>query len=272
MRIIDKITLEGVGLHTGKTCRLEIEPFDTDEVMMSCGKSEALISRMKTRGTNRGSDYIFPDGNEIRTCEHVLSSLTGLGIFSGVRVKVDGGEMPAFDGCAWTLSREIIAHSDDTVTKAPTVINSPVIVSNEDRTRFIAAFPSDTLHITYTVEYDYIGTQIYDYTHNAKNYVDEISRARTFAMKSDIDYLRSHGMALGGSLDNAIAVGETIEAKGGLHWENEFVRHKVLDLIGDLASLGKPVNAHIVAVRAGHELHLKLAEKLKEETIKNGRD
>ena len=75
--------------------------------------------------------------------------------------------------------------------------------------------------------------------------------------------MRSHGMALGGSLDNAIVVGEKIQAKGGLRWKDEFVRHKVLDLIGDLASLGRPLNAHIIAMRAGHELHLKLAEKLK---------
>ncbi len=79
----------------------------------------------------------------------------------------------------------------------------------------------------------------------------------------DIEYLRSQGMALGGTLDNAIAVGETIQAKGGLHWPDEFARHKVLDIIGDLAAAGRPINAHIIAVKAGHELHLKLAEKLR---------
>ena len=82
-------------------------------------------------------------------------------------------------------------------------------------------------------------------------------------MLSDIEYLRSQGMALGGSLDNAIVVGKEIQASGGLHWENEFVRHKILDLIGDLAALGKPLKAHIIAMKAGHELHLKLTEKLK---------
>ena len=82
-------------------------------------------------------------------------------------------------------------------------------------------------------------------------------------MQSDIDYLRSHGMALGGSLDNAIVIGETIQAKGGLRWPDEFVRHKVLDILGDLAAVGRPLNAHIIAVKAGHELHLKLAEILR---------
>ena len=82
-------------------------------------------------------------------------------------------------------------------------------------------------------------------------------------MENVEEYLRSQGMALGGSLDNAIVVGKEIQASGGLHWENEFVRHKILDLIGDLAALGKPLKAHIIAMKAGHELHLKLTEKLK---------
>ena len=82
-------------------------------------------------------------------------------------------------------------------------------------------------------------------------------------MLSEVEYLRSHGMALGGSLDNAILVGEKIQAKDGLRWPDEFVRHKILDLIGDLASLGRPLNAHVIACRAGHELHLKFAEELK---------
>ena len=83
-------------------------------------------------------------------------------------------------------------------------------------------------------------------------------------MESEINYLRSQGLALGGSLDNAIVVGEKIQARGGLRWPDEFVRHKILDLIGDLASLGGVVNAHIIACRAGHDLHLKLVEKLKQ--------
>ena len=142
-------------------------------------------------------------------------------------------------------------------------IQSPVCVYSEDTSRFVAALPYEGLRITYMVEYKYIGVQVFEYVQNPETYYREISCARTFAMQSDIDYLRSHGMALGGSLENAIVIGETIQAKGGLHWPDEFVRHKVLDLIGDLAAVGRPVNAHIIAVKAGHELHLKLAEKLR---------
>ena len=143
-------------------------------------------------------------------------------------------------------------------------ITEPLIVYSEDKTRFVAAFPSDELHITYTVEYKYIGAQVFDFTFTPENYYREISSARTFAMLSDIEYLRAHGMALGGSLDNAIAISENgIQASGGLHWPDEFVRHKVLDLIGDMAATGKRLKAHIIAMKAGHELHLRLSEKIR---------
>ena len=264
MRRLDGIIrVEGVGLHSGKVCVLTIEPCDAPEVTMN----GVPLRELRTRGTNRGSDYIFPDGSEIRTCEHVLSALYGMEIYSGVRVNVDGGEMPALDGCTRMLCDEIMSHSYEDGHEVQSLkVREPVIVSNDDRTRFIAAFPCDELHVTYTVEYEKVGAEVYDYTQTTANYVNDIAGARTFALERDIEYLRSHGMALGGTLDNAIVIGDTIQAKGGLRWPNEFVRHKVLDLIGDLSSLGKHLKAHIIAVRAGHELHLKLTERLKGDT------
>lgn len=268
MRLNGRIELSGLGLHSGNECRLVIEPCDAPEVIMRSGNNELPLRELGLSGTNRGSDYVFPDGSCVRTCEHVLSALSGMGIWSGVKVIVDGGEMPALDGCAKLLCDEILRNTKDggNTPKALNV-NRPAIIHSEDRKRFIAAFPCNYLHITYSVEYKFIGAQIYDYEHSPERYKRDIAGARTFAMASDIEYLRSHGMALGGSLDNAIVVGEQIKASGGLRWPDEFVRHKVLDLTGDLASLGRPLNAHIIAVRAGHELHLRLAEKLREENI-----
>ena len=262
-RLYGIIRIEGVGLHSGKNCVLTIESCDSPEVIMN----GVPLRTLRTNGTNRGSDYIFPDGSEIRTCEHVLSALYGTGIYSGIRVNVEGGEMPALDGCSRVICEEILSKSyDDGHEFQGLEIREPLIVSNDERTRFIAVFPCDSLHITYTVEYERIGTQVLDYSHTTENYVNEISGARTFALERDIEYLRSHGMTLGGSLDNAIVIGEAIHAKGGLRWPDEFVRHKILDLIGDISSLGRPLNAHIIAVRAGHELHLKLTERLKGDT------
>ena len=267
MKINGKILIKGLGLHSGKECELLIEPYDCEEILMRSAENnnELPLSQFLTSGLNLGSDYIFQDGSKIRTCEHILSALTGLGIFSGARLTVKGGEMPALDGCAEFLSREILRHSSDEDESENEKFNlsSPVEVKSDDYKRFVAAFPCGCLRVTYIVKYDFIGTQIFDYEADSKNYLENIASARTFAMESDINYLRSHGMALGGSLDNAILVGEKIQAKNGLRWSDEFVRHKVLDLIGDLASIGRPINAHIIACRAGHELHLKFAEEIK---------
>ena len=267
MKINGKILLRGPGLHSGQECELIIEPCEAPEILMRSGDNELPLKNFSCNGTNRGSDYFFPDGASVRTCEHVLSALNGLGIAGGVRLTVNGPEMPALDGCSKKLCNEILNHSDknfELQQDNAIEISEPLIVSSQDRKRFVAAFPCDRLHITYTVEYDFIGAQVFDYEHSPKNYYENLSGARTFAMLSDIEYLRAHGMALGGSLDNAIVVGPEIQAAGGLRWQNEFVRHKVLDLIGDLASLGRPLKAHLIALRAGHELHLKLAQKIKE--------
>ena len=255
MRLNGKIVLEGIGLHSGKNCRAVIEPCDSPEVIMN----GCPLRELSLNGTNRGSDYIFSDGSRIRTCEHVLSALAGMGFWSGVSITVEGGEMPALDGCSRMVCNELLKHSEQDAPQEPVSVKEHFSVYGGN-TRFIVAMPCDCFRITYVVEYKFIGAQVFDYT---GNYYEDISQARTFAMQSDIDYLRSHGLALGGSLENAIAIGDTIQAKGGLHWPDEFVRHKVLDLIGDLAAVGRPVNAHIIAVRAGHELHLKLAEKLR---------
>ena len=263
MRINGKIILEGLGLHSGKECELIIEPCDSSEILMN----GHALREFTLSGTNRGSDYTFND-ETIRTCEHVLSALTGMGIWQGVNIMVNGGEMPALDGCAKLLTDEIMKRCEPDEGPEALEIFQPVIVHSDDRKRFVAAFPADKLHITYTVEYEFIGTQVFDYDHSPENYYENIASARTFAMLSDIEYLRSHGMALGGSLDNAIVVGEKIQASGGLRWKNEFVRHKVLDIIGDLAAVGKPLKAHVIALRAGHELHLKLVDKLREQISK----
>ena len=264
MSLNGKIILTGQGLHSGQDCKLTIEPCDSPEVLMRSGSNELPLRELSLSGTNRGSDYIYPDGTRVRTCEHVLSALAGLGFWRGVRLTVEGGEMPALDGCSRTVCEELMRHSDaeDVKCEAENLAEA-VSVYGEDRSRFVTALPCQGLRITYIVEYKYIGAQVMDFVSSPEKYYEDISCARTFAMQSDIDYLRLHGMALGGSLENAIVIGSTVQAKGGLRWPDEFVRHKVLDLIGDLAAVGKPINAHIIAVKAGHELHLKLAEKLR---------
>jgi len=159
-----KILLGGKGLHSGRECELTIEPCDSPTILLSSGVNELPVSELALCGTNRGSDYTFPgpDGTTIRTCEHVFSALYGMGIYSGVRVTVKGGEMPALDGCSRTVCDELLKHSSQAQAKTDILtLKSPVIVYGTDPTRYIAAFPYDRLRITCIVEYDYIGSQVY---------------------------------------------------------------------------------------------------------------
>ena len=259
-----RIELRGTGLHSGKECNLTIEPYETCGVILSAKGEEYPLRELFADGTRRGSDYIFPSGERIRTCEHIFSSLAGLGIYSGIRITVEGGEMPALDGCSRLISSEILRKSyNDGTPEKSCAIRDAIMVKSEDGKRFVCVYPSEEFRITYTVEYPYIGVQTYDYTVTT-DYVKEIAPARTFALKRDIENLHSNGMALGGTLENAILIDEGgTEANGGLRFEDEIVRHKVLDVIGDMYSIGRAIRAHIICMRAGHELHLRLADKLK---------
>ena len=131
----------------------------------------------------------------------------------------------------------------------------------------IALYPSDELKVTYSISFDHplLRHQARAITITEESFVDEIAPARTFAFLKEVETLRQQGLALGGSLDNAIVIGETGVLNNTLRYEDEFVRHKILDAIGDLALVGHPVIGHIVAHRGGHALHTRLAAKLLEE-------
>lgn len=262
-RLTGGFTLSGMGLHSGRECVLRVEPCD-ELIMAADGQEGRRIADLSLRGSGRGSDYIFPNGSSVRTCEHVLAALVGMGVW-GARLSVEGGEMPAVDGCAKTVAEMVREHSEPCADgPEPLCLSVPVVVGGG--ARFVAAFPSPEFRVTCAVKYDsdVIGAQMTDFCGGAEEFASEIAGARTFAMASEIEMLRAHGMALGGSLENAILVhSDRAEAAGGLRWPDEFSRHKTLDVIGDTAALGRPIRAHIVAVRAGHELHLRLVERLR---------
>jgi UDP-3-O-[3-hydroxymyristoyl] N-acetylglucosamine deacetylase len=214
----------------------------------------------------------------VRTCEHVLSALVGLGVWRAKLTVAGPGpdlEMPGLDGCALDLAGEIMEKSvpaqGPEFSPLP-LLRLPYTVRVGDASRFVIALPSPSFHVTYVIDYDAapIGAQILDYfdsldyLDSSEDYLKEIAPARTFVLRKDVEALRAQGLALGGSLDNAILVDEGgVETAGGLRFRDEFVRHKVLDLLGDLANVGCPLAAHVVAVRAGHAQHLQMVERLR---------
>ena len=267
-KLTQTIERRGVGLHSGRDFCLSIEPSD-EALSLEVDGVCLPVSKPALEGTGRGSDLVFPDGKRVRTCEHVLSALAGLGVWQA-KLLVTGDfplEMPGLDGASLDLAGEIMEKSVPCESEGekplPFALKYPVHVG--DDTRFVVALPSSSFRVTYVIDYDAaaVGTQIFDYD-DGSDYLKEIAPARTFAMRSDLEKLRTAGLALGGSLDNAILVdGNRVETTGGLRFTDEFVRHKTLDLLGDLACLGRPLLAHVVAVRAGHVQHLQLVERLR---------
>ena len=267
-KLSDSIEFKGVGLHSGREFCLSIEP-SGEALSLEAGGMRLPVSGLALDGTGRGSDLIFPDGKRVRTCEHVLSALAGLGVWR-CKLSVTGDfplEMPGLDGCSLGLAREIMEKSVlcERENSLPFALKYPVYAG--DDARFAVALPSSSFRVTYVIDYAAapVGTRIFDYFGDGgTDYLKEIAPARTFVMRSDVEALRAAGLALGGSTDNAVVVGDTgVEAAGGLRFPDEFARHKVLDLLGDLACLGRPLIAHVVAIRAGHVQHLQLVERLR---------
>ena len=203
----------------------------------------------------------------VETVEHLLAALVSVGI-DNVIVELNSPEVPIMDGSAAPfiyLIQEAGVKRLQTPRKYLKIVR-PIALSRGDKR--IALYPSDHFKVTYSISYDHplLRHQSRTLRITEESFVEEIAPARTFTFLKDVEMLRQNGLALGGSLDNAIVLGETGVLNNALRFEDEFVRHKILDAIGDLALVGYPVIGHLVAHRAGHALHTEFAAKILEET------
>ncbi len=207
------------------------------------------------------------DGVRVETVEHLLSALVSQGIDNAI-VELNTPEVPIMDGSAAPFIYLIREEAGIKKLSAPRRflrVTRPVSVTSGDK--HIALYPADELKITYSISFDHplLRHQTHSTTITEDSFVDEIAPARTFGFLKEVETLRQQGLALGGSLDNAVVLGETGVLNNTLRFEDEFVRHKILDVIGDLALVGHPILGHIVAHRGGHGLHTALAAKILEE-------
>lgn len=268
-RLDREVLFTGRGLHTGEECRVSLSPGrEGDGVLLGSGGELFSVEKCAFSGTGRGTEVLLPDGTALKTPEHLFAALAGLGVWQ-VRITVQGPEIPALDGCSAAFAKVIEGNSsplsDSEKGPEPLALSCPLTVENRERKAVLAAFPSDELFISYVITYGgtAIGTQAADYNASDGDFSLMVAPARTFALESEVKALLDKGLARGGSADNAIVAGEkSISAAGGLRFPDEFVRHKILDLLGDLYLLGRPLRARIVALRAGHDLHCRLVERL----------
>jgi UDP-3-O-[3-hydroxymyristoyl] N-acetylglucosamine deacetylase len=204
------------------------------------------------------------DGVCIDTVEHLLSALFALGVDDAI-VDVDGPEVPVLDGSAAPFV--ILIHEAGlkplAVVRRHLKVLRPVEVVRGGKTLRIS--PSDHFRVSYAIGFDHplLRHQTVSVRVTSETFAEMVAPARTFGFLRDVETLRQSGLALGGSLENAVVIGETGVLNNKLRFEDEFVRHKVLDAIGDLSLLGHPVVGHLEAVKAGHALHAALALKLK---------
>jgi len=203
----------------------------------------------------------------VETVEHLLAALVSMGV-DNVIVELNSPEVPIMDGSAAPfiyLIHEAGVKRLQTPRKYLKIVR-PIAISRGDKR--IALFPSDHFKVTYSISYDHplLRHQSRTLRITEESFVEEIAPARTFTFLKDVEMLRQNGLALGGSLENAVVLGETGVLNNPLRFDDEFVRHKILDAVGDLALVGYPVVGHLVAHRAGHALHTEFAAKILEES------
>ncbi len=296
--IIKEVSISGVGLHTGVECIATFKPADintgirfrrTD--LKGCPTIPAIIDHVGD--ISRGTSLSF-NGTQVYTVEHILSAVSGLGL-DNILIEISDKEPPVMDGSVRPFVDVLLEAGmvEQSAKRQVLVIDTPVSFSDPSRGIDIHILPAEEFSITFMMDYrqlTILGTQLMSVHSMNEDFVDRIAPARTFCLLSEVAQLKEQGLALGGSIDNAMVFvdrpiepsevdhlkrlfnidGELVASENGLlkgqelRFENEAVRHKIADLIGDLALLGMPIRGHVVATRSGHASNVELVKKLKQ--------
>ena len=254
------MSLSGIGLHSGKAVHLKIAPAPANFgiVFHVVGHPEPIPAAPESVVDSHYATTVGRNGTRIQTVEHLMAAAAGLGV-DNLDVTVDGAEIPAADGSAKPFVSLLTAAGRTTLSaqRRPIVVPHPIRVGSGGR--WIQIVPSDVFRISYTLDHEHpaIGTLALSCVPSERMFIEEFAPARTYGFLKDLGQLRRSGLARGGSLENAVVVGPR-GVVNGLRYRDEFVRHKILDLIGDLALLGRPVVGHVIARNAGHDLNFQL--------------
>lgn len=262
-------TVTGIGLHTGKPCRLSFRPAPTDIGIhvikkMENGRSPSVRVFAENVKATTNATTIGTSEFSVSTVEHCLSTLAALRIDNAF-IEIEGPELPILDGSSLQFLQAIqsVGVVEQDQPRKYIYIKEPIEVSDGDKTA--AVYPYDGLRITCSIDFTHavIGKQKIDIDINEDSFSREIAGARTFGFLKDVERLQSQGLALGGSYDNVIVLDEAhVLNKEGLRYPDEFVRHKVLDALGDLVTLGAPLMGHLVLYKAGHDILNRLVRKI----------
>lgn len=265
------IRATGVGLHSGEKVYLTLKPAPVDTGIVFCRTDLDPVVEISAKAKNVGdttlcTSLVNSDGIRVDTVEHLLSAMAGLGI-DNAYVEVSAHEVPIMDGSAgpFVFLLQSAGIMEQNAPKKFIRIKREVTIKDNDK---VATFlPFDGFKVTYEIDFDHpvfrSRTQKASIDFSSTSFVKEVARARTFGFMRDIEYLRSKNLILGGSVDNAIVVDDyRILNEDGLRYEDEFVKHKMLDAIGDLYLLGYSLIGEFRAYKSGHALNNQVLRKL----------
>lgn len=264
------VEIVGIGLHKGVPVKMRLEPLPSNSGIIIYRSDAGVTIPLKKEFVvdTKMATVLGKDGVVVSTIEHLLSAIYAYGI-DNLRIVLDNDEIPILDGSSsgyCMLIDEAGIEEQDQPKKA-IKIKKEVIVETPDGKR-VALKPSNKIVYDFEIKFEHpaIGTQNYHFDYSIEEYKESIAKARTFGFLHEVQYLRSIGLALGGSMENAIVLDETkILNPEGLRYENEFVRHKILDAIGDMALLEYTMIGEYEAVAGSHHLNHLLTKKLYED-------
>ena len=260
----------GVGLHAGRTVNLTIKPAPANSgirfVRSDLDSNQTIPAHMKQVVDTRLATTLGLGSTRVSTTEHLLAALRGSGI-DNAEIELDSYEVPIMDGSAGPFIHLLAkgGRKRQRALRKVLRITRPIDYSDGDKS--IRIEPYDGFKVTGRIDFDndLIGNQKYSIEVTQDRFRNEIARARTFGFVEQVENLWANGLALGGTLESVIAIHwdrRSVLNEDGLRFDDEFVRHKVLDLIGDLALLGSPVLGHVIADRSGHSMHLGLMQAI----------
>lgn len=266
MTLRTPVSIEGIGLHTGHRAIVHFRPAPEDHGIVFHRRDFPRLPIPVRPESAMAFDHATTLGVgtiQISTVEHTLSAAYALGI-DNLDIEIEGPEVPILDGSALPFVRLFQAAGLERQRRhvRPITVAAPIDIVRGDKR--ISIRPAATLTICYAIDFPHraIGGQKLTVEVTPETYAANIAPARTFGFLQELDYLRQKGLARGGSLHNAVVLDEENILSGPLRFPDEFVRHKILDLLGDLALLGRPLQGRIEAHRAGHALHSELVRRI----------
>ena len=260
------VSITGIGLHSGIYTTVELHPVPAGSGITFVRADLDGLRIPALQASTTALDYattVGKDDVQVGTVEHLLAAIMAWGI-TDVDILIDGPEVPIIDGSALPFMHLIDAAGVRVLSAEVPVlrVRQPIEITSGDKSIRIA--PANRLIIKYRIDFDHpsIGRQSMQFDFGSDSFLRKIAPARTFGFMKDVEKMRAAGLARGGSVENAIVLDEKGVVNGPLRFRDEFVRHKILDLVGDLALIGRPVVGEITAHRAGHAMHSVFVEKL----------